>query len=233
MAVRRRMDREVYNGRAPVEVILRSGGFSMPSRAFVPVLLLSLLVVEKPTYLVVVDGVPRTAPIEGTDFLRVVNTKALVLTDGARVYVDVAGTWMGSKSLAGPWAFATGPLSRLDMAREAALAAGATFEGAPTGVATALQRGSVPEVRVVTEPTTLVQLRGAPKLARVKGTTLSRVKNTPESVYFDDASSTWYVFADGGWHRAGAIAGPWEALDGAAVPEALKPLTPPTTPTPR
>lgn len=205
----------------------------MLSRALVPIVLAALLVAEKPTYLVVLDGAPRTASVEGTGFLRVVNTKGLVLTDGERVYVDVAGKWMGSKSLEGPWAFATGPLSRLDMAREAVLAAGATFEGAPATVATAFQRGSVPEVRVVTEPTTLVQLRGAPKLDRVKGTTLRRVKNTSEAVFLDDATSTWYVLADGGWHRATAIEGPWEDVGEAEVPEGLKALTPRTTPPPR
>lgn len=203
------------------------------ARVVAPMLLAGLLVVEKPTYLVVLDGAPRMASVEGTDFRRVVNTKALVLTDGVRVYVDVAGKWMGSTSLAGPWAFATGSLSRLDMAREAALAGGATFEGAPAAVATALERGSVPEVRVVTEPTTLVQLRGAPKLERVRGSSLRRVKNTAETVYVDDASSTWYAFAGENWHRSSAIEGPWEALDDATIPEELRPLTPRTTPPPR
>jgi hypothetical protein len=191
----------------------------LPSILAVPVVLAALLVVEKPTYLVVLDGEPQFASVSGTDFRRIVNTKALVLSDGARLYLDVAGKWMGAPTLDGPWLFATGPLSRLDMARESAAGAGARFEGPPAAVATALERGGTPGVRVVREPTALITVRGAPKLARIRGTRLHWVKNTTAALFLNDAASDWYAMVEGGWYRAKAVVGPWERVEASALPQ--------------
>ena len=61
--------------------------------------------------LVLVDGQPALRQVAGTDLLRVINTRALILMDQAsgRYYLYLSNRWMEAPSLQGPWSQASNP----------------------------------------------------------------------------------------------------------------------------
>ena len=66
-----------------------------------------VIVVTKPTELVVTDGAPDWVGLDGTSLLYVRNTDANVFADmtTSRNYVLVSGRWFASNGLNGPWAY--------------------------------------------------------------------------------------------------------------------------------
>jgi len=78
-------------------------GAAVPVRNDPPAFLFS----QVPAMLVLVDGNPVWRPAPGSNLLRVLNTRALILQDGTSTsYIHVLDGWMTSRSLAGPWTVA-------------------------------------------------------------------------------------------------------------------------------
>jgi hypothetical protein len=78
-----------------------------------------IVAATKPTEVIVFDGKPRWASVEGTRLLYVENTTANVFrsVDGQRLFVLVSGRWFTASSLDGPWKFVPGPELPPDFAR--------------------------------------------------------------------------------------------------------------------
>ena len=62
-----------------------------------------------PVLLVLVDGDPVLRPVEGSGLQRIVNTRALILSDGSRYFMPIMNRWLQAASLDAHWSFATPP----------------------------------------------------------------------------------------------------------------------------
>ncbi len=135
-----------------------------------------------PALLVVFDGVPVLAPVEGTTFSYAVNTNW-------DVFKDAAGTWYlrdGVSWLSGP--DATGPFAAVRQlpAEFGKLPSNANFDAAHKTVPPKpFPSGIAPRVDVSTVPAEIIVTRGQPQFVPVTGTGLQRVANTDSILYFD------------------------------------------------
>lgn len=178
---------------------------------------------QVPAMLVLVDGKPVFAQPQGSQLLRVINTRALILQDARSVnFVHVWDGWMESASLSGPWTVAKeGPRGGDALAKE--LAAQKTVD-LLTGVADE-QTGKMPTLRkdppallVATRPTELVVFDGAPDWVPIEGTNLLYVANTTGNVFMDIQNQVTYVLVTGRWFSAPDLNGPWTYVPGRSLP---------------
>jgi hypothetical protein len=162
--------------------------------------------------------------VPGTDLLRVINTRALLVLDQRRgtYYLYVADGWMQATSLEGPWIRATNPSVSLDTAKQAATASGQVdvLDDSSPEVAAALSESLAPRVDVSTTPTELLQTEGPPDLQPIDGTQLLWVKNSTSNIFLDVPSQDYYVLLSGRWFRSKSLAtGPWTFVAGADLPK--------------
>ncbi|MCX6348556.1 MAG: autotransporter, partial [Candidatus Aureabacteria bacterium] len=193
----------------------RTKGVAAPLKNDPPRIIFS----SEPAVLVLVDGAPVLRPVEGTQLLRVINTRALILLDQTSgvYYLHLLGRWMGAAAIEGPWAPAPNPPASLAQAQEAAVAAKQVdlLDQQP-GDQTA--GSTVPTVYVSTVPAELLQTEGRPGFAPIDGTRLLTIKNTSSRIFLDLSSQRYYVLISGRWFRAPSLPGPWEYVPSGDLP---------------
>lgn len=182
-----------------------------------------IIVSQGPALLVRVDGQPVLRPVAGSAYLRVINTRVLLLLDrgAGRYYLWLRNQWLAASKLDGPWAAVSDPSAALDAAKEAAARGGQVdlLENAPPDLAPILEPGDTPTVYVSTTPAELLIVRGQPVLAPVAATGLLEVTNTDEDLFLYPPESAYYVLLSGRWFRAKALGGPWEFVSGDQLPK--------------
>ena len=193
----------------------------------------ALIFSRQPAILVSVDGAPRYVRAEGTSLERVLNTRALLLRDGAgRHYLHVFDGWMSTDSLAGNAAWSVLPGESADLRklrteaeknRAADLLSGvtaATTEKAGQARQTppSLKSGNPPRIYVATQPTELLVSEGEWLWTPVAGTQLMYVKNSTGHIFRDNNDQQIYVLISGRWFRAPGEAGPWSFVAANALP---------------
>lgn len=218
--------RRQYPGQAQVMALetLRSQVAASAERAKVGVQELrndppKIIVSEKPAVLVYVDGEPALRAVEGTGLQRVINTRFLLVKDGAgKFYLSLGKVWLSASELKGPWARGSGPagweraeqqaraVGELDVADEEAQAAAA--DGA----------AEVPVVYVSTVPTELVVTDGAAEWVPIGGTQLLYVTNTTGNVFKHLGDQKNYLLLSGRWYRGSSFEGAWEFVPGRQLP---------------
>ena len=175
----------------------------------------NIIISEQPAVLVYIDGEPRYVAIKGTQLMGLLNTRVLLLRDAAGMnYLHLYNGWVRSASLQGPWEVASPTFGAAELER-AARASGRVnlLPGKPDaqGQRPTLSDRHLPRIIVSTQPTALIVLDGAPRFARVPGTSLEYATNTTAHLFRDDAKRI-YVRIGGTWFRASALTGPWEYL---------------------
>ncbi len=67
-----------------------------------------VIIANKPSLLVLIDGTPQLRDIQGTKLQRVINTRAVLLfeNDKKTYYLRVQDWWLQAKNLEGPWTYA-------------------------------------------------------------------------------------------------------------------------------
>ena len=67
-----------------------------------------VIITDKPSLLVLIDGTPQLREIQGTKLQRVINTRAVLLfeNDKKTYYLRVQDWWLQAKDLEGPWTYA-------------------------------------------------------------------------------------------------------------------------------
>jgi len=180
-----------------------------------------IVFVSGPVLIVRIDGDPVIKPIEGTSFLRVVNTRTLLFQDKytSRFYLPVADGWLMGPGLNAAWTVPARRPPGLDDLRKTIAATRGAGEPADPGDAGRFHVGSgkTAPVVVFTGPAELVRTAGKPDLEPVPGTRLQYVRNTTSDVFFDAASRSWFVLASGRWFRSRETRGPWEFVDEAEL----------------
>jgi hypothetical protein len=163
----------------------------------------TILVSTTPAIMLLVEGKPVLAPIQGTSLKYVVNTNWDLFHDGSDYYLLNDKTWLKSRELSGPWKVtATLPP---DFSK---LPTGQNWDDVlkavpPHGTAPA------PKVFFTEKPAEMIVFKGAPAYAPIPGTTLQYATNTESSVFFESSTRQIYVLLSGRWFRASSLKGPW------------------------
>jgi len=178
-----------------------------------------LLVVYKPSELIVTSGEPDYKPIKNTDLLFVTNTEDDIIMDinTQMHYILLAGRWYKSKTLAdGSWEF------------EEPINLPADFQNIPADGDMANVRVSVPNTdeakdalleqtipqtaQVVRSEAKLeVEFDGAPKFRQIANTDVSYSINSDKSVM--KINQKYYCVDNGIWFISNYPDGPWEVSD--------------------
>jgi hypothetical protein len=178
---------------------------------------------QVPAMLVLVDGDPVVRPVPGSNLLRVLNTRALILQDASGTsFIHVLDGWMQARSLAGPWTVANkAPRGADEVAKQ--LAAQKTvdlLQGTPDEQTKEMPTlaQDAPVLHVATRPTELVVFQGAPDWVPIDGTNLLYVTNTTGNVFEDLTSQRTFVLVTGRWFSAVDLDGPWTFVPGTSLP---------------
>ena len=104
-----------------------------------------IIVSQAPTLLVRIDGQPVLRTVPGSAYLRVINTRVLLLLDRAagRYYLWLRNQWVAAPRLDGPWTVVSDPTAALDAAKQAATLGGQVdlLDDPPPELAPMLQAG--------------------------------------------------------------------------------------------
>jgi hypothetical protein len=182
-----------------------------------------IIFVTKPATLVLIDGPAKFKDVGGTDYQRVLNTRALIVLDGKKnkYYLSLMDGWMESSDLvAGPWSYSSKiPKDLKEITKnmqEQQKNKGTTVPS----LKEANKQGKIPIINVSLTPTELLVTEGAPQFESIAGTKLEYVKNTTANIFRDPSSSEVYVLLAGRWFRSKSLeSGPWEFVNAKNLPE--------------
>jgi hypothetical protein len=165
---------------------------------------------QTPATLVLVDGQPVLRDFSNTGYLRVINTRALILLDqnSGTYYLRLLGAWMQASALTGPWTITSSPPANL----AAALTAAQGTEGIDLMDPTSDSKFTAAQVTVYvsTTPTELVQTNGAPDFAPISGTQLLYAQNTQSQLFMYLPNQNYYFLVSGRWFQSTSLQnGPW------------------------
>jgi hypothetical protein len=179
-----------------------------------------------PAVLVLVDGPPALRPVPGTNLLRVINTRSLLLLDqeSGTYYLYLRDRWLQAPGLQGPWKVAMNPPSTLEIAKKSAEAAqdADLMEEPSPEVQEALDRDAAPTIYVSTTPAELIETNGPPNFQPIAGTHLLWAQNSHCNLFLNTADQNYYVLISGRWYRSGDLERyqrPWIFVSGADLPK--------------
>ncbi|HET9791769.1 MAG TPA: hypothetical protein VFR08_10735, partial [Candidatus Angelobacter sp.] len=169
-----------------------------------------IFVREDPAVLILIDGQPELQKIPGTNFMRVMNTPAVIILDpgSGRYYLRGTGYWLSATGVNGPWSNAPDAPSSLSTLVETV---------APSNDAAEQSEGP-PEVIVSTEPAELIQINGEAQFSPIEDTRLLYVTNTDSDVFMSLPHENYYVLLSGRWFNAATLDGPWESVPVGSLP---------------
>ena len=167
---------------------------------------------QTPAILVIFDGEPKFAPIQGTGLLFAINTNWDVFQEEGKpaTYLLNEDTWLQAPQPAGPWAPADKlPKSFWSLPDEPSWA-----EARKNLPGKALAKDKIPRVLVSVRPAELILLDGAPKFKSISGTRLSWATNTDSDLFRCEEDGKLYYLVSGRWFRAAGLDGPWAYVAG-------------------
>jgi hypothetical protein len=161
---------------------------------------------DRPASLLVFDGEPVLAPVEGTSLSSVVNTNWPVFTDANKAWYWLNnGGWLTASTYSGPWE----PVVKLpaEFSKIPNDGNGAELHKSIPG--RAYTRATMPTVFVSTAPAQIIITDGTPKFAAIAGTPLKYATNTNAYLFVDGNDHRYYFLASGRWFSAAQVSGPW------------------------
>jgi len=175
---------------------------------------------EAPAILVQVDGAPVYQQIPGTNLERIMNTRPLIVRDGAGIhYLKVLDGWMESYGFDDEWRLSgVSPFGENTGIERTVLAATADQLGRESVSFTSSLYDDPPAILIATDSAALIVTDGAPRYEPVPGTSLLRLANTKATVFRERAGEQFYVRVDGDWYRARTTDGPWQLIAADQLP---------------
>ncbi|MEE8524459.1 MAG: hypothetical protein V3T72_11050 [Thermoanaerobaculia bacterium] len=174
----------------------------------------------RPAELIVLDGAPELTPIAGTRLMWAQNTDSdlfLYGGDGSYYYL-VSGRWFRSRTLDGPWEFATTELPEefSDIPPDHPRASVLASVPGSAQAEEAVRLARVPTKATVqrSEAEAEVAYQGEPEFAAIEDTSMAYATNTSSDVIrFGDL---YYLCLQGVWFVSSNATGPWQVADSVA-----------------
>src|SRR5215470_3646636 len=167
-----------------------------------------IIVSTRPAVLVPIEGQPVLRPASG-GFLKVINTKPLIVADAASnvYYLALMDGWVRASQVAGPWSQAAQPPAALNTIKAAAIAndQNQVLGNEQQSLSEAYADGEAPTIYVSTSPTELLNVRGPIEYAAIPGTNLTYVQNSANDIFKDSATQQNYVLVGGRWFSAPSL----------------------------
>jgi hypothetical protein len=172
---------------------------------------------ESPAEIILFDGQPVYKTITGTSLEYATNTESDILfcINNSTYYYLTSGRWFSSRSLNGPWVFATNDLPA-DFAKIPTDSPEAFILASVPGTdeaADAVMIAQIPTVQVVNpveaEKNIEVTYSGEPDFEPIQGTSMEYAVNTSEKV-IELNSSSYYLCSNAIWFTSTSPNGPWE-----------------------
>lgn len=190
-----------------------------------------ILVVTKPSELIISVGELEYKPISGTSLLYVTNTESDIIMniDSQEHFLLLNGRWYRTKTLKDAnWVF-TEPTNLpedfiLIPADDENLASiRVSIPGTPEAKE-AVYEQYIPQTAIVDRKTATVNVTydGDPQFKEIEGTTMFYAINTPNTIIKIDA--TYYCVDDGIWFESYSAIGPWKVSD--TRPEEIEQIPP-------
>jgi hypothetical protein len=175
-----------------------------------------VMVVHKPSELIVIRGTPEFAPVAG-QLASVTNTESdLFFHYGTRSYYFLAaGRWFRSDDLNAPWQYASTTLPpdfRLVPPEHPRAHVLASVPGT-RDAEDAILLAAIPRTAEInrSEAKAEAQYAGAPQFTPIPGTSISYAKNTPNDVL--RIGNAYYLCYQGVWFVSASANGPWQAAE--------------------
>jgi len=182
-----------------------------------------------PGILVPISGQPVVRPVPNTDFQRVINTRAAILSQlGSNTwYLHVYNGWLQSSAITGPWTIAMSPPMQIQEVANDLVHAGHVdlLDGGNVQPPPSLANGA-PAIFVSTSPAELIVFKGQPDFQPIGSLALLWATNTTADVFIDSGSSTYYTLLSGRWFSAPSLNGPWSFVPGGDLPPAFAQIPP-------
>ncbi|KPK59975.1 MAG: hypothetical protein AMS21_09680, partial [Gemmatimonas sp. SG8_38_2] len=147
-----------------------------------------VVVVTEPTELIISDGPPEYASINGTELLYVSNSESDVFVEinSQQYYIVLTGRWYTSSSLDGPWSFIASDSLPTDFAKippESARGSVLSYVAGTDQAKDAVLDNSIPQTSAVKRDGTLeVTYDGDPDFEPIEGTEMAYAVNTAAQV---------------------------------------------------
>jgi hypothetical protein len=183
-----------------------------------------------PAILILIDGQPAPQPFPDTKLQRVINTRALIMSDPEKkkYYLHLYDGWMEANVVTGPWKYA-GKTSK-DMKKAEDWAASSRLvdlmrtnetKAAPS-LKVVAEKNTIPNLLVSLEPAELIQSKGELKLQSIEGTQLLYATNTENHIFIFSPTNDYYVLLSGRWFHSPKMEGPWAYAAASQLPEDFK-----------
>ncbi len=162
----------------------------------------------QPSRLVLFEGAPSFAPVQGTPVEHAINTNWPLLraTDAAGYYLLDSTGWLTSAALeSGVWQYTSqlpAAFSTLPDTKD--------WQDVTSHIPAPPTEGQPPlQVYVSTTPAELIVMVGEPQYKPIPGTGIFYVENTDSLLFWDGYAKAFYYLVAGRWFRAPALDGPW------------------------
>ncbi len=182
-----------------------------------------------PAVLVLIDGDPILADLEGFDLQYVANSVFFIVKDqkAGAYFLRGSGLWFTSDDLGGTWVVTDELSSELRKVSQKIDEEEKAQAEAQKADADNLELNKdsdepAPEIILSTVPAELIITVGEPDFAPIEGTQLLYLSNTENDVLMDIASQDYLVLVSGRWYRSKSLTdGPWQYVDHADLPADL------------
>jgi hypothetical protein len=175
-----------------------------------------------PAVLILIDGKPAMRQTEGTNLLRIVNTRALLLLDQStgEYYLSIFGKWIKASNIDGPWAIVQEvPKSAEDIKDTLSKNNQVDLMEEPSDdIKQNLDNGILPKIYLTTVSAELLVTQGEFQMDPISGTQLLYVKNTQASIFLYTKTQEFFVLISGRWFKSQTTSGPWKYVSGSDLP---------------
>ena len=189
----------------------------------------ALIVVTEPTELIVTEGAPQLASVDGTDLLYVSNSQSDILMDigSQQHYVVLSGRWYRAATLDGPWSYVASdslPATFQDIPPESEQGVLRPFIAGTDEAKDAVMDNYIPQTAAIkrSEASLEVQYDGDPEFEPIEDTGMTYAINTATSVIM--AEGRYYACDEAVWFVADSPTGPWALAD--SIPDVIHTIPP-------
>ncbi len=213
------------SGLIPPDTTEAAADSTRPADAEIP----AIIVATVPTELIVTEGAPQFASVDGTDLLYLSNSQSDVLMDidSQQYYIVLSGRWYRAGSLNGPWAFVAAdslPATFQDIPADSEQGPLRWYIAGTDEAKDAVMDSQIPQTAAVkrSEAKLDVEYDGDPQFKPIEDTDMEYAVNTQTSVIL--AEGKYYAVDDAVWFVAGSPTGPWVLAD--SVPDVIYTMPP-------